>query len=181
MTREDIDKILEGAKNNGYFPNKYEIAFALLRDIVGNDTAAYLVFKTVPSDLPKFVNGSKMKFYRKKLNSLIGKGAKGSEPAIKEQTDDTTKEQNKAELLALIETAKKAVRNGEMDVKDALFMEKDIRVKLQDKFELEKSEDERRIIVVPQKNDIVCPHTHRECTYMPTKEACMEYYNLKEA
>ena len=57
----------------------------------------------------------------------------------------------------------------------------DARVKLNDKFNIEEEEGQRRIIVVPQKHDIICKWTSRECSAMPSKEACMKYYNLSDA
>ena len=57
----------------------------------------------------------------------------------------------------------------------------DARVKLNDKFNIEEEEGQRRIIVVPQKHDIICKWTSRECSAMPSKEACMKYYNLIDA
>ena len=57
----------------------------------------------------------------------------------------------------------------------------DARVKLNDKFNIEEEEGQKRIIVVPQKHDIICKWTSRECSAMPSKEACMKYYNLIDA
>ena len=65
--------------------------------------------------------------------------------------------------------------------KDAIKIEADIRVKLNDKFNIEEEEGQKRIIVVPQKHDIICKFTNRECSAMPSKEACMKYYNLIDA
>ena len=61
-----------------------------------------------------------------------------------------------------------------------LSLIKDIRINLNNKFEMTRSDDNRRIIVVPQKHLYICPHTNRECSNMPPKEVCMKYYNLIE-
>ncbi|MDE5986853.1 MAG: hypothetical protein K2H16_06175, partial [Prevotella sp.] len=55
-----------------------------------------------------------------------------------------------------------------------------IRFRLQDKFELEMSNKEKRYILLPPKHLFICPHTNRECSNMPPKEVCMKYYNLVE-
>jgi len=194
MTIEEVDKMMDDLVKRGYKPIRLDLAFALLRDIVGIEAAGYLLYRA-PLKHPKDYASSGKSMYIKKMLKDMGLGyeARPKEPKKATENDDSaqdnkkrltgdiTREQNKTELLSLIERARRASENGDIDVKDALTMEKDIRVKLQDKFDMEKSEDERRIIVVPQKHDVVCPHTHRECTYMPTKEACMEHYNLKEA
>lgn len=182
MTIEEIDKIIEEAKNCGYFATRNDIAYTLLRDMVGNEAAAYLAFKTMPTNLPKYANGSKVKYMRKKLDSIIkivgkeDKNAKGG----KINLSAYTKEENQRRMLAEIENINEKERRGEYDTEKAAITRVKIYAELNKNFDMEKSEDERRIIVVPQKHDIVCPHSHRECTYMPTKEACMKYYNLKE-
>ena len=57
----------------------------------------------------------------------------------------------------------------------------DARVKLNDKFNIEEAEGQKRIIIVPQKHDIICKWTQRGCSSMPSKEACMKYYKLIDA
>lgn len=92
-----------------------------------------------------------------------------------------SKDENREELLKLLQRVQDAEREGTIDPKDAIKIEADIRVKLNDKFNIEEEEGQRRIIVVPQKHDIICKHTNRECSAMPSKEACMKYYNLIDA
>ena len=96
------------------------------------------------------------------------------------QEIDYTKEDNKAALLAQIDEIENAYKNKQISFKDKSAQISAIRFRLQDKFELEKSGDERRIIVVPAKHLFICPHTNRECSNMPPKEVCMKYYNLVE-
>lgn len=92
-----------------------------------------------------------------------------------------SKDENREELLKLMQRVQNAEREGTIDPKDAIKIEADIRVKLNDKFNIEEEEGQRRIIVVPQKHDIICKWTSRECSAMPSKEACMKYYNLIDA
>ena len=91
-----------------------------------------------------------------------------------------TKEENRAALLRQIDAIEEAYREKKISFKDKSAQISAIRFRLQDKFDMARSGDERRIIVVPQKHDFICPHTNRECSAMPSKEACMKYYNLKE-
>ena len=91
-----------------------------------------------------------------------------------------TKEENKAALLAQIDDIEDAYRHNEITFKEKSSLISAIRFRLQDKFELERSDKERRIIVVPAKHHHVCKYTHRECSNMPPKEVCMKYYNLVE-
>jgi len=92
-----------------------------------------------------------------------------------------SKDENREELLKLLQKIQDAERKGTIDPKDAIKIEADIRVKLNDKFNIEEEEGQKRIIVVPQKHDIICKWTSRECSAMPSKEACMKYYNLIDA
>lgn len=100
--------------------------------------------------------------------------------ALEKEELPYTKEENKAALLRQIDEIEEAYQKGKISFKDKSSQIYAIRFRLQDKFDMERSGDERRIIVVPQKHDYICPYTHRECSKMPSKEACMEYYNLKE-
>lgn len=107
-------------------------------------------------------------------------GSTSEELKNNKKKKDYTKEDNKAALLAQIDEIEQAFSNGEISFKDKSAQISAIRFRLQDKFELEKSDKEQRIIVVPAKHLFVCPHTNRECSNMPEKEVCMKYYELVE-
>lgn len=182
MTTEEIDNILQEASAAGYQPNKGDIVFALLRESIGNEAAAYLAFRSIPKNLPKYVNGSKVKFIRRKLDTNIVR-LDVVKPTVEQggvNLSSYTKEENQRRMLAEIENINVKERRGEYDTEKAALTRIKIYSELNKNFEMDKSEDERRIIEVPRKHDIVCPHTHRECTYMPTKDACCKYYNLRE-
>ena len=93
---------------------------------------------------------------------------------------DITKEENKEELLKLIKKTEEGMMKGIVPYDKGLSLIKDIRINLNNKCEMTRSDDNRRIIVVPQKHLYICPHTNRECSNMPPKEVCMKYYNLIE-
>ena len=97
-----------------------------------------------------------------------------------DEIESYNKEENKAALLAQIEEIEEAYKQGNISVKDKSAQIYAIRFRLQDKFELQRSDKEKRIIVVPAKHLFICPHTNRECSNMPPKEVCMKYYNLVE-
>ena len=99
---------------------------------------------------------------------------------IANQVFDYTKEDNKAALLAQIDEIEEAFNRGDISFKDKSAQITAIRFRLQDKFELERSDIERNIIVVPAKHFYICPYTNRECSNMPEKEVCMKYYELVE-
>lgn len=97
-----------------------------------------------------------------------------------DEIESYNKEENKAALLAQIEEIEEAYKQGNISFKDKSAQIYAIRFRLQDKFELQRSDKEKRIIVVPAKHLFICPHTNRECSNMPPKEVCMKYYNLVE-
>lgn len=190
MTIEEIDEIIEQGKAKDYRPTRLDIAFNLIKEVVGNEVASYLLYKAPIPNVAKYANSNKNKFLRTLLKqhgidctAITASPTAAITPIETKKTGkkELTKEENREALMAELEEISRLQRNGELDAKDAIMARARIRFELNKNFEMEKSEDERKIIVVPQKHDIVCPHSHRECTYMPTKEACMEYYNLKEA
>ena len=91
-----------------------------------------------------------------------------------------TREENRQGVSDLLAKIEDGLVNNRISFKDAMALEKDIRARLNDKFDMQKSDKERRIIVVPAKHLFICPHTNRECSNMPPKEVCMKYYNLVE-
>lgn len=96
--------------------------------------------------------------------------------------EDTTitREENRQGFIDLLAKIEDGLVNNRISFKDAMALEKDIRARLNDKFDMQKSDKERRIIVVPAKHLFICPHTNRECSNMPPKEVCMKYYDLVE-
>lgn len=184
MVTKDIDKIIELAYNKGCKITKIDISFNILRDVVGNEAAIYLLYGAPMPNMTKYINNKANKTTREVLRELdiTVKAVGGTSITKRSQSDlkEITKEDNKTALLHELDEINRLQRCGELDPKDAVLARTKIRVELNKNFDMEKSDDERHIIVVPQKCDIICPHTKRECTYMPTKEVCMKHYNLKE-
>ena len=89
-----------------------------------------------------------------------------------------TFEENKREMELLLTKAKEAMDGGLVDPKDGLKLIADIRVKLNDKFKMERQHQERQIIV-EKKFDFVCKYTRHEC-YQLDKEYAMKKWNLIE-
>lgn len=173
IRKDDIKNILSSVKSDYKGVTQKDIAFCVLCDVFADKGTAYqMIYGEVSADAEAFYSSAKIKKLLTFLQSF-GIGAFND--------SSLSKEQNKAELLALLSKIQVAVKKGDIETKDALKMEADIRVKLNDKFDMEESQGQRRIIVVPQKHDLICPHTNRECSQMPTKEACIKYYKIKEA
>lgn len=173
IKKENIEYVLGKADGEGYEASEKDIAFIILQDKCEDKGWAYnMIFGDKPktAKLNEYIESAKIKFIAEMLKPF-GIGITN--------TATISREQNKAELISLLKDIEEAQRSGDMETKDALKLKTDIRVKLNDKFDMEEDEESKHIIVVPSKHDIICPHTNRECTYMPTKEACMKYYKFK--
>ena len=145
--------ILESVRIDWDKCDEKDIAFAILCDALEDKTLAYrLAYRKSEKDAAKF-------YETPRFNAI-------------------TKEENKNELLKMLDKLDQALSDGNLEPKDALKMQTDIRVKLNDKFEMEESQKQKRIIVVPSKHDIVCPTTNRECNYWASKKACCRHYGL---
>lgn len=170
IKKEDIKIVLDTVRTDWQSVSEKDIAFAILCDVLEDKTLAYrLAYRKSEKEAESFYNTPR---FKKLLNVLepFGVGIV--------DTNAITKEENKGELLKMLGRIDELLNNGDLEPKDAIKMQTDIRVKLNDKFEMEESQKQKRIIVVPSKHDIVCPMTHRECNYWPTKKACCTHFGL---
>lgn len=174
IQKEEYVKITNSLKKEWPKITDKDIAFVILCDTIADKWLAYKIAYDKDIAIEKANDYYTSKQIVSILNALTPYGV----GVVNE--DSITKEQNKAELIQLLDKIKDLAENKKIALKDAVKMEADIRVKLNDKFEMDLSNKQKRIIVVPQKHDIVCPKTNRECSYWPSKAACMKHYNLKD-
>lgn len=178
LKETDIKSIIDSVRNEGHDVGMQDLAFLLLRGFVPVGVAYGMAFQRYAVSRGKDIGKEAAAYCAtpkvKALDAVLRTFGIGTTAGI-----DISKAENKSDLIRLLKELQDAKANGEIETKDALKIEADIRVKLNDKFSMDEDDGPRRILVVPQKHDIVCPHTHMECTYMPTKKACMEYYKLK--
>lgn len=161
----DVKEIIDSLKSDGIDVRVRDVAYLILCDTFSDKTIPEkVVYKA--NDIP---TSETLAALSEKLKPFgIG------------EINTISKDENREELLKLLNRIQDGERAGLIDPKDAIKIEADIRVKLNDKFNIEEEDTKKRIIVVPQKHDIICPHTNRECTYMPSKEACKKHYKLIE-
>lgn len=170
LKKEDIKIVLKTVKSEWADVKESDIVFCVLCDTISDKDAAF-----------RYAYGKAGRGETRYKNANMKKLLAALEPfGVGEISGATvTREENKQELIKLIDRVQKLSAEGGLDIKDALKLEGDFRVKLNDKFEMEEAQKQKRIIVVPQKHDLVCPHTQRECSYWPSKEACIEHYKLR--
>lgn len=180
ITNANIDEIIKKVKDE---LNKQvtlrDVMFIINESLFEDRKTAYKAsFGEVISDndLDVYIYSERIQ----KLIELLAPFTKSNSDNGVVSEDDITFEENKQGLIKLLKKTKQAEEDGLIETKDALKLQADIRVKLNDKFDTAESTENKHIIVVPSKHDIICPHTNYECTFMPTKEACIKYYNLKD-
>lgn len=170
LKKENIKMILDSVRTDWAKADEKDIAFAILCDALEDKTLAYrLAYRKSDKEAADFYETPR---FKKLLDMLEPFGIGGLD------SNAVTKEENKNELLKMLDKIQLEVDRGNLETKDALKMQTDIRVKLNDKFEMEESQKQKRIIVVPSKHDIVCPHTSRECSFWPTRKACARHFGF---
>lgn len=170
LKKENIKMVLETVRADWEKADEKDVAFAILCDAFEDKTLAYrIAYRKTDKDADKFYQTPRFK----KLLEVLEPFGIGNV-----NNNAITREENKNELLKMLDKIQEAVARHEIETKDALKMQTDIRVKLNDKFEMEESQKQKRIIVVPSKHDIVCPMTRRECNFWPTRKACVKHFGL---
>ena len=170
LKKADVKLVLDSVRTDWQSVSEKDVAFAILCDALDDKSLAYrLAYRKSEKDAENFYNTPRFK----KLLDMLEPFGIGSIDESK-----LTKEENKGELLKLLNQIDDLFAQGKIDAKDALKMKTDIRVKLNDKFDMEDSQKQRRIIIVQSKHDMVCPSTNRECTFWPKRKACCTHFGL---
>lgn len=170
IKKDDIKIVLDSVRPDWQSVSEKDIAFAVLCDTLEDKNLAFrIAYRSTGKEAEEFYNRPR---FKKLLSALepFGVGVVDN--------NTITKEENKTELLKMLDRIDHLLETGDLEPKDAIKMQTDIRVKLNDKFEMEESQKQKRIIVVPSKHDIVCPTTNRECNYWPTRKACCAHFGF---
>lgn len=171
LNNEDITLILTSVKGEFSKATEKDVIFAILYSVLEDKDKAYKYAYHTKGDGKERYESA---YFKPVITALEPFGIGGT------NDKGITKEENKGEFVKLLDSVNQMLMDGKIEAKDAAKLEIDIRTKLNDKFNIEESLKQKRIIVVPQKHDIVCKYTQRECSYWPSKEACKEHYGLKD-
>lgn len=180
ISNDKISAIIEDCKALGYNIRVRDISFIALCKMFEDENVAYkCIFGGDVSDsvIANYIKSKEISYLKNYIESNIvlttkkkGKKKIGSE-------EDITFDENKAEIIKLIKETQKALEDGKIKSADALKIQADLRVKLNDKFAV-KDESQDSIVIVNQKYNSICS-CGREI-YIPTKDELMLKYNLKE-
>lgn len=171
LGEKDISFILDNLRTEYSNADEREITFVALCSLYKDKKKAFRIAygRDYNKDIRALCNSARIKKTREMLKQFGIGGV---------TTESVSKEQNKEALIKMIPQITAAMNDGAIDTDKGLKMIADIRVKLNDKFEMEEGAEKKRLIIVPAKHDIICRYTQRECSRMPSREACKEYYHL---
>ena len=169
---DDFNKILADAKKMGYNLRMSDIFYTFDLQRFDNKKIVFSVYfgkGHTQEDIDSYDKSAQMKFLKKYIesnypidtpNSAVGKTRKNKENENK-QYEDITFEENKEALIKLLDKIQSMAASGDIEKKDAVKLETDIRTKLNDKFAVSEKQDEQRIIVYSKYND-TCPYCQHE-------------------
>lgn len=174
IDNERLKSIIAECSRLGASVRVRDIAFVLLsRRLVSPETAFQCVFPE--GDYKAYVESAELRILTDYMRrtKVIGEDSdeNGTEKGL-------SFDENKRQMEALIQRTEEGLADGTIDPAVGLKIIADIRVKLNDKFNVVAQEKERTIVVNAKYNS-VCDHCGHE-TYVPTKEQLMEKYNLTE-
>ena len=181
LSTDDLRSIKNDCEKAGHKIVVKDISFAIVKKMYEDVLVAYKSIyndNRTDTDIVAFAKSPTIIFLSSYLDSMFKqKGSVNVTTTKRKDVNDITFEENKAEIIRLIKETQEARANNEMDVKDALKLEGELRVKLNDKFKVQE-EVKDNVVVVNQKFNAVC-----ECgreIYIPTKEDMIKKYNLIE-
>lgn len=166
INTENIKAIIEAGSVAGHQIIVRDISFVLLCRMYEEKDLAYKSLFPDQDDYVNYIKQAKIKW----LKDYMSK-------SFFEDDNTITFDENKKAMLDLIEETQKRLANGEIEAKDALKIEADLRVKLNDKFKIQ-SETKEKVVIVEKKYNMICKHGY-EC-YLPSKQDLMEMYDLVE-
>lgn len=186
ITNEQIRQAINDCSKAGHSVGMRDVSYILLCRHYEDRSTAYRILFGLDSDFNAeyaytYDQTAAINYLRDyaEFNFVDGVPSKKKKKKISEE-DDISFEENKAEILNLIKATKQAFERGEIEAKDALKIEADLRVKLNDKFSV--TEDVKdQIVVVNQKYDAICGRCGAEVARKPiSKEEAMKMYDLIE-
>lgn len=165
ITVDDINKIVSAAEENGMSVKMCDISYIILSGAFSESQVAYAVLfgkEKGEDEASRYAKSMKVKFLKKLMKPMLdGMSVTSARPEKKPSHKDISFEENKDALINLLRTIKDMKEKGEIEAKDAVKLETDIRIKLNDKFDVSAGKHEKRVIVNSKYSDI-CPYCHKE-------------------
>lgn len=186
MNKKDMERIVRDCRAAGHDIRVRDICYCLLKaDITDSDVIYNSLFEKTDAtkQIMAYEKSKAIRFLSKYLAVNYGRGKKNVKVSSSKNSaqfaKDISFEENKAELVKMIDEIDNAVKNQTLEYKDALKMKVDIRTKLNDKFKVTENSNQEKIVVVPPKMNGICKRYNVEC-FFQTKEYAMKTWNLIE-
>lgn len=176
ITNEKLESIINDGKKAGYDIRIRDMSYALLcRFFVDKNVVYRSVFGAATNDaeIDLYDQSKQMAF----LKSYLKDVEPSSNTTRKKKESDISFDENKEEMIKLIKETQDAMDRGEIEAKDGLKIQADLRVKINDKFGVREESTEQLVLVNCKYNEICSCGKE---IYIPTKEDLMEKYNLVE-
>lgn len=177
ISTKQVNEIIDNGKLLGVNIRVRDIAFVLLSRQFDDDNIAYrCIFTNNDTSYDEYKKSDLFSIVQKEVDDKLSP-LKIANKKDKNNSEDISFEENKAEILRLIKETRIALDDGKIEAKDALKIEADLRVKLNDKFNIQ-NEVKDQVVIVNAKYNSICS-CGREL-YIPTKDDLMKKYNLVE-
>ena len=179
ITNDEVRSIIEACKEAGFEGIRLrDVTYAWLSVFAFAD--ATLAYKAVFGGDDDFdvENGKRygstpqIKYLQTMIRESFGKK---NLMASKQDSEEVTFEMNKQGIIQLIKDTEFAMAQNQIEKKDGLKILTDLRVKLNDKFNVQEQVVDQ-VVIVEKKYNHICKYGY-EC-YLPTKEELMEMYDL---
>lgn len=172
ISKSKLKKIIEDAESKGHKLKVRDVAYAYLCTHFEESAIAYkVVYGEDVLDTAAFDAKPHIAYIKDQIKYSLVTDAS-------ESVDKMSFDENKKEMIKLIKKTQDAMDEGLMEAKDGLKIIADIRVKLNDKFNVS-DKSKSGIVIVEQKFNSLCPSCGREI-YVPTKDDMMAQYGLVE-
>ena len=183
ISNDKLNDIIKDCELAGHKVKIKDISYVLLCRCYDDIAVAYKVLFSGDksnAEILEYHQSTTISFLRTYMDSNFASQTKETKTKSKKRNkeDDITFEENKAEMIRLIKQADDRYEDGEIDAKDHLKIVTELRVKLNDKFQV-KEEIKEQMVIVNCKYNAICEGCGKE-TYIPTKEDLMKQYNLIE-
>lgn len=180
ISNEKLESIISECKKAGFEVRIRDISYVLLCRFIADRNVIYKsVFGSATNDteIELYDQSKSISFLKTYLKDIDASGTK----TRKKKEADISFDENKAEMIKLIREAQDALDRGEIEAKDALKIQADLRVKINDRFGVKEDTQDQVIFVNQKYDEEVCPYCHHEIARKPiSKDEAMEMYNLIE-
>lgn len=187
ISTEQVKQAIEDCKKAGHEIGIRDIAYVFLSKNFDDIRMPYrclfgLDVDYNPDYAETYDKTGRMEYLKGYVETNFSDGTTSKKKRKKSSGEDVdiSFEENKAEIIKLIQETKDKEASGELDAKESLNMQTKLRVALNDKFGA-KEDVKDQVVIVNQKYDDICPNCFSEVARRPlSKQEAMEMYNLVE-